>query len=147
MIQRPSALSFVRPGDADIATATLWGEARGEPYAGKVAVAHVLINRWITTTGQWGKDDTLASVCLRDRQFSCWNRDDPNFYPITHVGDGDFDFCHCSQALREALTTPREHDPTGGARHYHTGSVHPKWAMGRKPSLRVGRHVFYAGID
>ena len=49
--------------------ATVWGEARGEPFEGKVAVAWVIINR-SRKPGWWGED--IRSVCSARWQFSCW---------------------------------------------------------------------------
>ncbi len=37
--------------------------------------------------------------------------------------------------------------PTGGATHYHSVDVHPRWAAGKTPHARIGRHLFYADID
>jgi len=64
--------------DLIIAAKTLWGEARGDSVEGRLAVAHVFMNRWRSTGGQWAKDDTLAKTCLRPWQFSAWNSNDPN---------------------------------------------------------------------
>ena len=51
--------------DVVIAGKTVYGEARGELWEGKLAVAYALVNRWRTTTGQFHRDDTLATACLR----------------------------------------------------------------------------------
>ena len=45
---------------------TLWGEARGEPLAGKHAVASVIWNR------AQGDPERFRRVCLAPAQFSCW---------------------------------------------------------------------------
>ena len=65
--------------DRDILARTLWGEARGESLAGQIAVAWTIRNR--VNDGKdkswWGEG--YAGVCQKPYQFSCWNRNDPNF--------------------------------------------------------------------
>ncbi|MBX9746059.1 MAG: cell wall hydrolase, partial [Hyphomonadaceae bacterium] len=53
--------------------ATAWGEARSEGEHGMRAVAHVMVNRIGPRFGE-----NLATVILSPRQFSVWNRNDPN---------------------------------------------------------------------
>lgn len=139
--------------DILIAARTVRGEAGGESYAGMKAVAHVLINRWKSTTGQWAKDDTLATTCLRHYQFTSWNKGDPNFERITTVGVELDNFRLCLRAVLEALDEKDFQDLTRGSRHYHTNdppSPHaewpPGWAKGHKPVYRVGNHVFYNDV-
>lgn len=129
--------------DLDILARTVWGEARGESYAGKKAVAHVIFNRVRSTTGQFAKDDTVATACLRHVQFSVWTIGDPNLPKMEAVGLEDQDFRECLRACLEAVDEP---DPTNGARHYHTESISPVWAEGHKPVLKLGAHLFYSGI-
>jgi spore germination cell wall hydrolase CwlJ-like protein len=130
--------------DVLIAARTVWGEARGEPYLGKLAVAHVLLNRWRVTTGQFARDDTLATACLRHRQFSAWNAGDPNFTKLFDAGLDDASFRASLRAVIEALDTP---DMTHGARHYHTRAVTPAWASGHTPSYQTGNHLFYNDVE
>ena len=131
--------------DLDIAARTVFGEARGESYAGKVAVARVMVNRWHTTTGQFAKDDTLATACLRHVQFSAWSIGDPNFGKMFAIDVRDFTFRECWRAVLEAVDLPV--DPTGGALHYHTVDIAPSWAIGKTPIAIIGRHAFYNDID
>ena len=65
--------------DRDILARTLWGEARGESLAGQIAVAWTIRNRVKDGKDKswWGEG--YASVCQKPYQFSCWNRNDPNF--------------------------------------------------------------------
>ena len=137
--------NIVNDQDVMIAARTVWAEARGEPYEGKIAVAHVLLNRWQSTTGQWAKDDTLATTCLRDQQFSCWSSGDPNFEKLQTIAVGDFVFRECLLAVLEALR-PGNDDPTGGARHYKVIGTPAVWAEGRQPDLVLGHHEFYRNI-
>ncbi|GMT15557.1 hypothetical protein PFISCL1PPCAC_6854, partial [Pristionchus fissidentatus] len=67
--------------DVDVLKKTIWLEARGEPYDGQVAVAHVIKNRAETNRGYWG-GNTISGVCLYPQQFECWNNRQPqNTHP------------------------------------------------------------------
>ena len=57
---------------------TLYGEARGEPIEGIVAVGCVIRNR-VKFEG------SFYAVCLKPRQFSCWNQDDPNYSVLLNL--------------------------------------------------------------
>ncbi|MFW0755465.1 cell wall hydrolase [Pseudomonas sp. H11T01] len=65
--------------DPDILVRTLWGEARGEGLAGRIAVGWTIRNRVNDGKAKswWGEG--YAGVCLKVWQFSCWNKNDPNF--------------------------------------------------------------------
>lgn len=132
------------PADVEIAARTVYGEARGEPYAGKKAVAHVMINRWKAKVGWFRKDDTLATACQRHLQFSAWNERDANFEIMHKVDLNNMVFRECWCAVLEALNeNARDSDPTKGADHYHTISISPSWARGATPIASIGRHRFY----
>ena len=65
--------------DRDVLARTIWGEARGESSAGKVAVAWTIRNRVFDGKEKswWGEG--YAGVCQAPWQFSCWNKTDPNY--------------------------------------------------------------------
>ena len=141
---------FLLLEDVLIASRTVYGEARGEPKNGKLAVAHVLINRWKRTDGQFAKDDTLATTCLRHLQFSIWNAGDPNFVKIHQVQIDNDLFRECLRCVLEAIDEP---DFTSGSTHYHTiakpmfaSDWPPVWAQGHVPVLTLGAHAFYNDI-
>jgi N-acetylmuramoyl-L-alanine amidase len=136
--------------DVMIASRTLWGEGRGEHMEGKMAIAHVLMNRWRSTTGQWAKDDTLAKTCLRPWQFSAWNSDDPNLPKMQKVDVNDKLFRECMIAVLTACNNPQD-DPTSGSRHYITTALLSKgfpkrWGTPRKPVTVIGSHAFFNNI-
>lgn len=59
---------------------TIYGEARGEPIEGQIAVASVIRNRIIKNLQTWpAKEGQFVDICLTDKQFSCWNKSDPNY--------------------------------------------------------------------
>ena len=127
--------------DFDILARTVYGEARGEPMEGKIAVARVVVNRWLHAT-----DQTLEAVCKKPFQFSCWNSTDPNEPKIRAVGYEDPVLRECMIAGLTAMNLKPEQDPTMGARHYCTLSATPEWIQGRHPTVNIGRHQFFAGI-
>jgi len=135
------------PEDLNIMARTIWGEARGEGLAGKVAVAWVIYNRF-KKPGWWSRhkddvpDDTLAAVCKDPYQFSCWLESDPNRAKLLAVKDTDPAFRDCLLAVAGVLSG-NFYDPTNGSNHYHTKGIGPKWAEGQTPVAYVGNHVFY----
>lgn len=77
---------------------TVYGEARGEPYEGKVAVGSVILER--VDHREWD-GDTIHEVCLMPYQFSCYLPDDPNFQALKLIAsDWDNKFTQ-SPDLRE----------------------------------------------
>ena len=135
--------------DLDIAERTIYAEARGDGPEGRRGVAHVLVNRWQTTTGQWARDDTLATVCLRHLQLSAWTPNDPNFEKMFKVTVMDDIFLDCGMAIREVLTGSK--DFTLGSLHYHTRAVEPHWiklglGKARLPVYETEGHLFYNDV-
>lgn len=137
-----------RGRDVDILARTVYGEARGEPARGKEAVAAVVMNRVRRARNRggywWG--DTVARVCRKPRQFSCWNEADPNRAKILAVEAGHRVFDSCLRIARRAIAGTLK-DPTNGATHYHADGVCPPWSAGRAPSAEIGRHRFYNNVE
>lgn len=127
--------------DLDIAARTVWGEARGESFAGKLAVAHVICNRAVTNY----MGDTLAAVCKKPKQFSCWNSDDPNREKMESLGKDDPAYQDCLTAVSLALVS--DEDPVDGARHYYSKAINaPYWAADATRTFNIGNHIFLKGI-
>lgn len=131
--------------DLCIAARTLWGECRGGNYTGRRAVTHVFFNRLNTSWGQFARDDTLATACLRHVQFSVWNKGDPNFEKMHEVGWGDRDLLECLKIVLEVALGAE--DITDGARHYHTKAVEPAWSKDRDPCFETEGHLFFNDVD
>lgn len=140
------------PGhDIDILARTLWGEARGEGFDGRVAVAWVIVNR--VKAGRFG--DTISEVCLRPKQFSCWNEGDPNREKMLKLTPDDAVFAECigiaglvyaafkgrGGALPSVLK-----DATLNSTHYCVSSLEPYWARGHVPVCNIGNHKFYNSV-
>src|SRR5574343_653485 len=73
--------------DAQLFALCIYGEARGEPVAGKIAVGSVVLER-VRRNGWFGKD--LKSVLLKPYQFSCFLPSDKNFKRLEDFA-ADFD--------------------------------------------------------
>jgi len=134
----------------DILARTIYGEARGEKFLGKLAVACVVMNRVHADLNNDNKPDWwgegVKAICLKPYQFSCWLENDPNLEHITTVHDGYEDFLVCLAIAAGAMAGDFE-DVTGGATHYHTKAIIPAWANGKEWSALIGNHIFYAGIE
>lgn len=112
-----------------IAELTIWREARGESYEGKLGVAMVIAARM--RDDRWG--NTAGEVCLQPYQFSCWRDLQLTRFP---VDDPTWDECVMAWAAAK-------HGQQWAANHYHADYVSPDWAEGRTPVARIGHHVFY----
>lgn len=137
----------VNEDEVRLLAATVWGEARSEGELGMRAVAHVMVNR---IGGRFGED--LATVILAPKQFSVWNRGDPNRRlvlnlvrdPQNYVTDAE-QWDLAQRVAREVLAG-QSVDPTGGALFYHTQGVRPRWASQGVGRQVIGAHVFYADV-
>lgn len=114
-----------------VMTATVWMEARGEPYEGKLAVAAVIRNRARL------RNRPEDEICLEPKQFSCWLASDPNRAALP--GDRA-SWRDCFRAVVES----EFRDPTAGATHYVNLAVaRPAWARRMKQTAVIGRHTFF----
>ncbi|WP_010297196.1 cell wall hydrolase [Candidatus Odyssella thessalonicensis] len=132
--------------DVQILARTIYGEARGEYYrvdgglASLIAVGNVVNNRY-KQQSWYGK--TIAEVCQKPYQFSCWNPNDPNQKLITTtIMDPLFDIC---LDVADRIIKDEWPDLTRGCDHYHAASMatFPTWSLSSKPQLKIGQHIFY----
>lgn len=121
----------------------IWGEARGEPLEGQVAVGCVVKNR--VQAKPWRKQD-WQGVMLKRKQFSCFNSDDPNLMSIVA---GYFDdrwkdpIWKTCKWIAHGVIYDFVPDTTDGANHYCAISLTPYWAKGQEPVKVIGNHKFY----
>ena len=136
--------------ERDVVALTLYGEARGEPLEGQLAVASVLLNR--KADGRWGQ--TFTSVCRAPWQFSCWNVTDPNRATLDRLAADLERGTVTDAALRRCLwiadgivagvlpsTVKR-------ATHYYATSLRdtPRWAKTGTLVGRIGNHLFFEHV-
>ncbi len=104
----------------------VYGEARGEPFEGQVAVAAVVLNR--VESQNFGK--SLKEVIFEPGAF-------------TAVDDGQFYLQPNSDAYRAAEAALRGWDPTEEALYYwNPVTATNKWVWSRPIVTRIGQHVF-----
>lgn len=105
-------------------------EAKGEPLAGQLAVAAVILDR--TTSGRFPR--TVCSVLTQRGQFS-------------FVRAGQVPVPPANAAWRQAMAVARVaqknlwSSPVEGALYFHARYVSPGWKRSRVGA--VGNHVFY----
>ncbi len=148
--------------DVEAVACTLMGEAVGDSKDGssveeRIAVGVVIRNR-AKVAGYGGP--TLKGVCLRPKQFSCWNEGDPNRARLLAYGQklierrGNLQALDNSDAylvetyiIAVGIEQDGYLDRVHGANHYLTESLFtsapPSWAKGRTPIAKVGSHVFF----
>lgn len=102
------------------------GEARGEPYIGKVAVGAVLMNRVQSSAFP----NTLAGVVYQPMAFES-------------VTNGQYARPVDDESLRAARQVMNGWDPTNGALYFWNPAkrVSP-WIWSRNITMRLGKHVF-----
>lgn len=132
-------------GEVEVLARTLWAEARNGRIPGMEAVAWVILNR-ARNPRWWG--NTIRSVCLAPRQFSCWNASDPQHRRMVSTPKTDPDMARAWDVAERAVQGMLRGDPTRGADHYFApagmaGGKPPRWADPSKLTLEAHGHRFY----
>lgn len=118
--------SRISQGDLNLMANAVYGEARGEPYIGQVAIAAVILNR------------------LEHSQF-------PNSIPgvifqpgaFTAVADGQIWLTPNQKAKKAVIDALNGWDPSGGAIYYfNPETATSKWIWSRPQIKRIGKHIF-----
>lgn len=127
--------------DLEVLAKTIFGEARGENEEGQIAVACCVLNRF--KSKKWFSAKTIAGVCQKPWQFSCWNKNDPNAQKIAKLPYPTY-----KQYFR-IIEKAQEFDITNGATHYYAPALVkcPEWAKGKTPCAEIGNHLFFNDID
>ena len=112
--------------DVMVLAKMIHGEARGEPYIGKVAVGAVILNRV--------KDkkfpDSVYSVCFQPGAFDA-------------VRDGQYYMEPNQSSINAAKAAINGWDPTYGALYYwNPATATSKWIWSRQIITQIGKHVF-----
>jgi len=112
--------------DLKILANAVYGESRGEPYIGQVAVAAVILNRVKSSSFP----NTVSSVIFEPGAF-------------TAVADGQIWLTpnkKAEQAVRDAI---KGWDPTGGCIYYfNPATATSKWIWSRPQVKKIGKHIF-----
>lgn len=112
--------------DIQLMANAVYGEARGEPYEGQVAVAAVILNR----VNSPSFPNTVSGVIFEPRAF-------------TAVADGQIWLTPNEQAKKAVLDAINGWDPSGNAIYYfNPDTATSGWIWGRPQIKRIGKHIF-----
>jgi N-acetylmuramoyl-L-alanine amidase len=130
---------------------TLYGEARGEPIEGKIAVAMVIRNRVLA---HYRGATSYAEVCLAKDQFSCWIEEAALLRDAALALSGDAHLIPTLALCREiaaATIAGTLADNTKGATAYYAPAAMkpvdavPEWAVG-VPTTQLGSQLFLTAV-
>ena len=142
-INQPPAIKkpVIQPSfnDLEVVAKTIWGEARGEGFTGMQAVGNVILNR-SNEGGWWGSHP--GDVCMKPEQFSCWNKNDPNYPKLLKVGNEDPAY-RAAESIANSVLCNNLEDLTGGADSYQVIGTNAVWSRGLTPVKTIGHHEFY----
>lgn len=112
--------------DLNLLARVVYGEARGEPYTGQVAVAAVVLNRVRSSSFP----NSVAGVVYQSGAFDC-------------VSDGQINLAPNQSAYNAAKDALNGWDPTYGCLfYYNPRTATSKWMLSRTVKLSIGNHAF-----
>ena len=121
-----SSSSSSNSSDVNLLARIIYGEARGEPYSGQVAVGAVVLNRVKSSSFP----NTISGVIYQSGAFDA-------------VRDGQINLTPDSTAKKAAQDALNGWDPTYGAIYYFNPSTATnKWIWSRPMTVTIGRHRF-----
>ena len=121
-----SSASGVSDADLYLLARTIYGEGRGEPYTGQVAIGAVVMNRVRSPEFP----NTISGVVYQRHAF-------------TAVSDGQINLTPDDKAMKAAKDALNGWDPTGGALYYYNPAVATSaWIFDRQTITVIGKHVF-----
>lgn len=107
----------------------VYGEARGEPYKGQVAVAAVILNRVKSSEFP----NSISGVVYQSGAFDA-------------VADGQVNLTPDETAIKAATDAMNGWDPTNGCLYYYNPATSTnKWMLSLTVTLSIGRHNFCLG--
>jgi N-acetylmuramoyl-L-alanine amidase len=112
--------------DIQLMANAVYGESRGEPYIGQVAVAAVILNRVQSASFP----NTVAGVIYEPGAF-------------TAVADGQINLTPNETAKKAVLDAVNGWDPTGSAIYYfNPDTATSSWIWSRPQIKKIGKHIF-----
>ncbi len=112
--------------DVRILAAAIYGESRGEPYEGQVAVGAVILNR----VKHPSFPNTISGVIYQPGAFDA-------------VKDGQINLTPNETAIKAARDAMNGWDPTDGAIYYwNPATATSKWIWSVPITKQIGKHVF-----
>lgn len=121
-----SSSSSNNSSNVNLLAKAIYGEARGEPYTGQVAVGAVIMNRVKSSKFP----NTIAGVIYQSGAFDA-------------VSDGQINLTPDSTAKKAAQDALNGWDPSYGAIYYFNPSTATnKWIWSRPLTVTIGKHRF-----
>lgn len=118
--------SSTNSNDLNLLSRLVYGEARGEPYAGQVAVAAVVLNRVRNSSFP----NTVSGVIYQKGAFDV-------------VSDGQINLTPNDTAKKAAQDALNGWDPSNGAIYYfNPATATNKWIWSRPMTVTIGKHRF-----
>ena len=118
--------SSVSEKDLNLLARCVYGEARGEPYNGQVAVAAVVLNRVKSSKFP----NTISGVIYQSGAF-------------TAVSDGQINLTPNQSAYNAARDALGGWDPTGGCLYYYNpATATSSWIWSLTVHIKIGKHNF-----
>ncbi len=118
--------SNISQSDLNLLARCVYGEARGEPYNGQVAVAAVVLNRVRSSKFP----NTISGVIYQAGAF-------------TAVSDGQINLTPNESAYSAARDALGGWDPTGGCLYYYNPSTATSsWIWSLTVHIKIGKHNF-----
>lgn len=112
--------------ELNIMANAVYGEARGEPYEGQVAVAAVILNRLKSPSFP----NTINGVIFQERAF-------------TAVADGQIWLTPNAKAKQAVIDAVNGWDPTDGCLYYFNPvTATSSWIWTRPQYKTIGKHIF-----
>lgn len=104
---------------------TIYREARGEPFRGKIAVGKVVVNR----VNHPNYPSTICKVVFQPHQFS--------WVPQFRGFKAPQEFVHLADDILKGKYNKYKFTAT----HFHANYVSPRWGL--KRVAIIGNHIFY----
>lgn len=118
---------------AECLASTVYFEARGEPLAGQLAVAEVVLNR--AEDGRFGDD--VCDVVRKPYQFSFVRRG-----IIPDAPRSSLPWKRATAIAYIALNRMKS-SPASRSLYFHAARVSPSWRHTQRRLARLGDHIFY----
>ena len=124
--QAEAASGTYGKNDVMVLAKMIHGEARGEPYVGKVAEGAEILNR----VEDKKFPDSVYSVCFQPGAFDA-------------VKDGQYYMEPNQESINAAKAAINGWDPTYGSLYYwNPATATSKWIRSRRIITEIGKHVF-----
>ncbi|WP_428832405.1 cell wall hydrolase [Caldifermentibacillus hisashii] len=128
--QKLSLPDSLSSSDKDLLARLVTAEAKGEPYAGKVAVATVVLNR---------VDNPNFPNSVRDVIYQI----DNGYYAFSPMANGEINKpadAESKRAVQEALAFRGQGN--GSLYFYNPKTSTSKWIFSKQVTVKIGNHVF-----